>query len=61
LKPTYGRVSRYGLISYASSLDCIGPMANSVQDAAHVMTAIAGMIHHMACFVYWGPGVLVGM
>lgn len=45
LKPTYSRVSRYGLIAYASSLDCIGPMARSVQDAAHVMAAIAGVVH----------------
>lgn len=42
LKPTYGLVSRYGLISYASSLDTIGPMAQSVKDAALVLQAIAG-------------------
>ncbi|KAG1673670.1 hypothetical protein FOA52_010538 [Chlamydomonas sp. UWO 241] len=42
LKPTYGRVSRSGLISYASSLDCIGPMASTVEDAALVLNAIAG-------------------
>ncbi|MFX5797468.1 amidase family protein, partial [Acinetobacter baumannii] len=42
LKPTYGRVSRYGLIAYASSLDQIGPMARSVRDLALVMDAISG-------------------
>jgi aspartyl-tRNA(Asn)/glutamyl-tRNA(Gln) amidotransferase subunit A len=42
LKPTYGRVSRYGLISYASSLDAIGPLATSVMDAALMMNVIAG-------------------
>lgn len=42
IKPTYGRVSRYGLIAFASSLDSIGPMAASVSDAALVLEAIAG-------------------
>ncbi|WP_105318534.1 Asp-tRNA(Asn)/Glu-tRNA(Gln) amidotransferase subunit GatA [Thermus tenuipuniceus] len=42
LKPTYGRVSRYGLIAYASSLDQIGPMARSVGDLALLMDAISG-------------------
>jgi aspartyl-tRNA(Asn)/glutamyl-tRNA(Gln) amidotransferase subunit A len=42
LKPTYGRVSRYGLIAYASSLDQIGPLAHDVTDAALLLNVIAG-------------------
>ena len=42
MKPTYGRVSRYGLISYGSSLDQIGPIARSVEDCAMVLNTICG-------------------
>ncbi len=42
LKPTYGRVSRHGLIAYASSFDCIGPLTHSVKDAALLLEILAG-------------------
>jgi aspartyl-tRNA(Asn)/glutamyl-tRNA(Gln) amidotransferase subunit A len=46
LKPTYGRVSRYGLIAFASSLDQIGPMTRDVRDSALLLQAIAGHDPH---------------
>jgi aspartyl-tRNA(Asn)/glutamyl-tRNA(Gln) amidotransferase subunit A len=42
VKPTYGRVSRYGVIAYASSLDQVGPLANCVEDAALLLGTISG-------------------
>ena len=48
VKPTYGRVSRYGLIAFASSLDCPGPVARNVSDAAAMLQVIAGADEHDA-------------
>jgi aspartyl-tRNA(Asn)/glutamyl-tRNA(Gln) amidotransferase subunit A len=42
IKPTYGRVSRYGLVAFASSLDQIGPMARSVREASQLLEVVAG-------------------
>ena len=43
MKPTYGRVSRFGLVAFASSLDQIGPITRNVKDNAMVLEAIAGV------------------
>lgn len=48
LKPTYGRVSRYGLIAFASSLDCPGPVARNVEDIALSLQVMAGSDPHDA-------------
>ena len=48
VKPTYGRVSRYGLIAFASSLDCPGPVARTVTDAVAMLQVIAGADEHDA-------------
>ncbi len=48
MKPTYGRVPRYGVVAFASSLDQVGPLANSVEDAAIVCEAIFGIDPHDA-------------
>ncbi len=45
LKPTYGRVSRYGIIAYGSSFDQVGPMARNVEDCARLLGVIAGHDH----------------
>ena len=46
VKPTYGRVSRYGLIAFGSSLDCPGPLARTVSDAALMLQVISGPDRH---------------
>jgi len=43
MKPTYGRVSRFGVVAYASSLDQVGPMTKTTEDAARLLGAIAGL------------------
>jgi aspartyl-tRNA(Asn)/glutamyl-tRNA(Gln) amidotransferase subunit A len=48
VKPTYGRVSRYGVVAFASSLDQVGPMARTVDDAALLLEVIAGVDRHDA-------------
>ncbi len=46
LKPTYGRVSRYGLVAFASSMDQIGPLSKSVREAAMALAVISGLDHY---------------
>jgi aspartyl-tRNA(Asn)/glutamyl-tRNA(Gln) amidotransferase subunit A len=55
LKPTYGRVSRYGLVAYGSSLDQIGPLTRTVRQAGHVLAALAGPDAHDATTVTMPP------
>jgi aspartyl-tRNA(Asn)/glutamyl-tRNA(Gln) amidotransferase subunit A len=57
LKPTYGRVSRYGLVAYGSSLDQMGPLARTVADAARVLEVIAGPDSRDATCMDEGPWI----
>ncbi|NPV75552.1 MAG: Asp-tRNA(Asn)/Glu-tRNA(Gln) amidotransferase subunit GatA [Anaerolineae bacterium] len=61
LKPTYGRVSRYGLIAFGSSLDCPGPLARTVTDAALALQAMAGPDPHDSTTAVLPPGDYLGM
>ncbi|MCZ6636150.1 MAG: Asp-tRNA(Asn)/Glu-tRNA(Gln) amidotransferase subunit GatA [bacterium] len=73
LKPTYGRVSRYGLIAYASSLDQIGPLAANVADTARLLNVISGhdpndstcadvpVPDHTACLTRGVEGLKIGL
>ena len=53
MKPTYGRVSRFGLVAFASSLDQIGPITRTVEDNAHVLEVISGLIRWMRQVLNW--------
>ncbi|MFK7899361.1 MAG: amidase family protein [Cyclobacteriaceae bacterium] len=51
LKPTYGKISRYGIMAYASSTDCVGPIANSVEDVELLLNVMAGEdVHDQTTF-----------
>ena len=61
LKPTYGRISRYGLIDYGSSLDCIGPLTSSVEDAAIMLTVMAGNNEYAAVLCIFSKFICCGL
>jgi len=59
MKPTYGAVSRYGLIAFASSLDQVGPFARSVRDAAHLLSFMVGKDPKDSTSVDWPDPIVV--
>ena len=62
LKPTWGRVSRYGVLALAESLDHVGPLTRSVADAAIMLQAISGLDgHDVTCLPVPAPNMLEGM
>ncbi|GCE65286.1 Asp-tRNA(Asn)/Glu-tRNA(Gln) amidotransferase subunit GatA [cyanobiont of Ornithocercus magnificus] len=62
LKPTYGRVSRWGLIAFASSLDQVGPLGNSVQDVAELLQVISGAdLQDSTCLQTGVPDYIAGL
>ncbi|HJU13297.1 MAG TPA: Asp-tRNA(Asn)/Glu-tRNA(Gln) amidotransferase subunit GatA [Candidatus Nitrosotalea sp.] len=61
LKPTYGLVSRYGLVSYSNSIEQVGPVARKVEDVALVMNAIAGHDPHDDTTVKQGVDYVTGL
>lgn len=55
LKPTYGRISRYGLMAYASSTDCVGPLARELEDILIVLNVMSGPDYHDQTIIRTNP------